>query len=134
MDRISKELRSSIMSRIRSVNTTPERAVRAILHGLGFRFRLHQKNLPGKPDIVLTRHRKIILVQGCFWHGHTCALASKPKSNTDYWEQKIRLNRTRDRNVRRRLVSQGWHVLELWECDIRKRDGIVDKLTEFMRG
>lgn len=133
MDIISKEARSALMARIRSKNTKPERVVRSILHRLGFRFRLHRKDLPGKPDIVLPRHHKIILVHGCFWHGHSCALASKPKSNQDYWREKIKTNRLRDRRVRRDLAKQGWSVLELWECEVRKGTGLTEKLETFMR-
>jgi DNA mismatch endonuclease (patch repair protein) len=133
MDTISKEARSALMARIRSKNTKPERVVRSILHRLGFRFRLHRKDLPGKPDIVLPRHRKIIFIHGCFWHGHSCALASKPKSNQDYWREKIKNNRLRDHRVRRELIKQGWSVLELWECEIRKETSLTDKLEAFMR-
>ena len=132
MDTISKAARSALMARIRSKNTKPELAVRSILHNLGFRFRLHRSDLPGKPDIVLPRHHKIILIQGCFWHGHSCALASKPKSNPDYWERKINVNRARDRLTMLELTKQGWLVLELWECEIRRRDGLVEKLKAFM--
>lgn len=120
------------MARIRSKDTKPERVVRSILHRLGFRFRLHRQDLPGKPDIVLPRYKKIVLVQGCFWHGHTCTLASKPKSNRDYWRKKINRNRLRDRRVRRDLLAQGWSVLEIWECAIRKETGLLVKLERFM--
>jgi DNA mismatch endonuclease, patch repair protein len=133
MDNISKLDRSALMARIRSKNTEPERVVRSILHRLGFRFRIHHSDLPGKPDIVLPRHRKIILVHGCFWHGHSCALASKPKSNRGYWRKKIKANRLRDRRVKRALLKQGWLVLELWECNIRLRTGLVKKLGAFMQ-
>lgn len=120
------------MSRIRSVNTRPEIAVRSILHRLGYRFRLHRKDLPGRPDIVLPRHRKIVLVHGCFWHGHTCRLASKPKSNEGYWSTKIQANRARDARNLEALTQQGWSVLELWECEVRKLEGIEEKLRAFM--
>src|SRR5882672_10806154 len=120
------------MARIRSKNTAPERAVRSLLHSLGFRFRIHRKDLPGKPDIVLPKHRKIVLVQGCFWHGHSCVLASKPSSNTAYWRKKIAVNRSRDRRTKRELVAQGWLVLELWECEIRRNVGLAKTLQEFM--
>src|SRR5213080_3897737 len=118
MDTISQERRSLLMGRIRSKDTRPERVVRSMLHMMGYRFRLHRKDLPGKPDIVLPRHRKIVLVQGCFWHGHTCQLASKPKSNRGYWGPKIQTNRKRDRRNKTALKRAGWQVLELWECDI----------------
>jgi DNA mismatch endonuclease (patch repair protein) len=120
------------MSRIRSKDTKPELEVRRILHRLGYRFRLHRKDLPGRPDIVLPRHHKIVLVQGCFWHGHDCRLASKPKSNVSYWSEKILKNRARDARNIDALVKAGWAVLELWECDVRKRDGLELELTKFM--
>jgi DNA mismatch endonuclease (patch repair protein) len=132
MDTITKSQRSLLMGRIRGKNTGPELAVRSILHRCGYRFRLHQKDLPGKPDIVLPRHRKIVLVHGCFWHGHTCRLASKPKSNESYWSLKIQTNRARDSRNLEALVSQGWKVLELWECDIRKANGLEQALQKFM--
>lgn len=132
MDTISREQRSALMSRIRSKNTKPELAVRSILHQLGYRFRLHRKDLPGRPDIVLPRHRKIVLVHGCFWHGHDCRLASKPKSNASYWSSKIARNRERDRKSVRELTEAGWIVLELWECEIRKGGDLVERISEFM--
>lgn len=133
MDTISPEARSAQMSRIRSKDTKPEITVRSLLHQLGYRFRLHRKDLPGKPDIVLPKHRKVVLVQGCFWHGHSCRLASKPKSNVTYWNEKIRNNRLRDQRNVDALQAAGWQVLELWECDIRRLDGIQKQLEEFMK-
>ncbi|RIV63261.1 very short patch repair endonuclease [Burkholderia pseudomallei] len=132
MDTITPAERSALMSRIRSENTRPEIAVRSILHRLGYRFRLHRKDLPGRPDIVLPRHRKIVLVHGCFWHGHTCRLASKPKSNESYWSTKIQANRARDARNLEALIQQGWSVLELWECEVRKLEGVEEKLRAFM--
>lgn len=134
MDTISSAERSSLMSRIRCKNTRPEMTVRSILHGLGYRFRLHRKNLPGRPDIVLPRHHKIVLVNGCFWHGHTCKLASKPKSNVSYWSTKIQATRARDMKNLEILCREGWSVLELWECEIRKFDGLKEKIQAFMLG
>src|SRR6266571_2974879 len=134
MDTISKKERSLLMARIRSKDTTPERAVRSIVHRMGFRFRLHSPRLAGRPDIVLTRHKKIILVQGCFWHGHTCWLASKPKSNRNYWLPKIRNNKLRDKRVKRQLIAEGWRILELWECDIRRGRRVEARLTKFLGG
>lgn len=132
MDTLTPHARSKLMSRIPSKNTKPEIAVRSTLHQLGYRFRLHRKDLPGRPDIVLPRHRKIILVQGCFWHGHTCRLASKPKSNEGYWEPKIRANQARDARNLAALTDLGWSVLELWECDIKNRQGLESRLRKFM--
>ena len=133
MDTITPTARSALMSRIRSKDTKPELAVRSILHRLGYRFRLHRKDLPGRPDIVLPKHQKIVLVQGCFWHGHNCKLASKPKSNQDYWNPKIEMNRMRDAKNLNALLQQGWSVLELWECEIRKANDLADKLQSFMQ-
>nr|WP_269434800.1 DNA mismatch endonuclease Vsr [Burkholderia latens] len=133
MDKISVEARSELMARIRCKDTKPELAVRSILHRLGFRFRLHRKDLPGRPDIVLPKHRKIILVQGCFWHGHTCRLASKPKSNQVYWAQKILSNQERDRRTLASLKDAGWSVLELWECEIRAGRGLIERIVDFMQ-
>jgi len=132
MDTISQEARSALMGRIRSKDTHPEVVVRSILHGMGYRFRLHRRDLPGCPDIILPRHRKIVLVQGCFWHGHTCRLASKPKTNTEYWNSKIQLNKERDARNLAALLEKNWQVLELWECEIRQRYGIEARLREFM--
>lgn len=112
--------RSANMARIRSKNTKPELLVRQALHGLGFRFRLHVAELPGHPDIVLPRHRTIIEVRGCFWHGHTCIDGRLPKSNQDYWVPKLRRNRTRDSTNTRKLRQLGWSVRSLWECQVCK--------------
>jgi DNA mismatch endonuclease (patch repair protein) len=120
------------MSRIRSKDTTPEIVVRRILHRMGYRFRLHRKDLPGCPDIVLPKHGKIVLVHGCFWHGHTCRLASKPKTNSSYWSGKIEKNRERDARNLAALKEAGWDVLELWECDVRKLEGLEQTLIEFL--
>jgi DNA mismatch endonuclease (patch repair protein) len=133
VDKISVEARSELMTRIRSKDTKPELAVRSILHRLGFRFRLHRKDLPGRPDIVLPKYRKIILVQGCFWHGHTCRLASKPKSNQVYWARKILSNQERDRRTLASLKDAGWSVLELWECEIRAGRGLIERIVDFMQ-
>jgi DNA mismatch endonuclease (patch repair protein) len=121
------------MGRIRSKDTKPEKTVRSILHRLGYRFRLHRKDLPGRPDIVLPRHKKIVLVHGCFWHGHTCRLASKPKSNGSYWNGKIQSNKDRDARNLAALEAAGWSVLELWECNIRKLEGIEARLLDFLQ-
>ncbi|MET3395786.1 DNA mismatch endonuclease (patch repair protein) [Variovorax sp. 1140] len=126
--------RSALMSRIRSKDTAPELVVRSILHRRGYRFRLHRKDLPGCPDIVLPKHGKVVLVQGCFWHGHACKLGSKPKSNQSYWAPKIAANRARDVRNLALLQDLGWDVLELWECDIRSGIGLEEKLLQFMSG
>ena len=121
------------MSRIRSKDTQPELAIRSYMHAHGYRFRLHRKDLPGRPDIVLPKHRKVILIHGCFWHGHSCVLGSKPKSNQAYWGPKLAGNKARDKRNKAELRRQGWSVLELWECDIRKWRSIPSKIARFMQ-
>lgn len=109
------------MSGIRSKNTGPEVSVRKLLHGLGYRFRLHRKDLPGKPDIVLPRHRLAIFVHGCFWHQHGgCRLASMPKTRQDYWLPKLAGNIARDAGASQKLQQQGWTVATIWECETRQ--------------
>ena len=114
MDTITPAERSALMSRIRSKDTAPELAVRSLLHRLGYRFRVHRKDLPGRPDIVLPRHHKIILVQGCFWHGHNCRKLT-PKSNYNYWKEKINRNKIRDEEINKILDKKGWIVIRIWE-------------------
>lgn len=119
VDTLSPAQRSERMSRIRSKNTKPEVALRRALHRLGFRFRLHRKDLPGKPDIVLPKYRTAIFVHGCFWHGHKgCKVANTPKSNTEFWIAKFKKNRERDRLASQQLNSLGWKVFTVWECEI----------------
>lgn len=132
-DTITPEQRSALMSRIRSTNTKPEVAVRSLVHRLGYRFRLHRRDLPGTPDIVLPRHRKIILIHGCFWHGHHCKLASKPKSNGEYWSAKIISNKARDAKNLAALLAANWRVLEIWECEVRRNDGLEEKVKDFLQ-
>jgi DNA mismatch endonuclease (patch repair protein) len=133
VDKISAEARSKLMGRIHDKDTKPELVVRSILHRLGFRFRLHRKDLPGRPDIVLPKHRKVILVHGCFWHGHTCRRGAKPKSNQVFWETKILSNQERDRRTWAALTEAGWSVLELWECEMRAEGDLTKRIMEFMR-
>lgn len=118
------------MSKIGSKNTRPEIAVRSILHRLGYRFRLHRKDLPGSPDIVLPRFKTVLFVHGCFWHGHRCKKNGMPKSNTEYWGPKIEANRTRDSRKRRQLVRIGWRVIILWECELKNPEKVVEKLLK----
>ena len=109
------------MRRIRSSNTKPEKIVRSLLHRMGFRFRINQNNLPGKPDIVLKKHSTIIFVHGCFWHGHrNCKRSNTPKTNRDYWINKIQTNVKRDKKNIRELKKQGWKVIVVWECYANK--------------
>jgi len=129
MDRLTKERRSWNMSRIRGKDTSPERAVRSLLHRLGFRFRLHQRSLPGTPDIVLSRYRTAIFVHGCFWHRHkNCRFAYSPKSRRAFWTAKFRNNQQRDARSLSQLESAGWHVLIVWECELRCTDQLSKRL------
>lgn len=115
------------MSKIRSKNTTPEIKVRKLLHSMGYRFRLHRKDLPGKPDIVLPKYKAVIFVHGCFWHGHEgCKYACLPKTNVEYWYNKIQNNIARDEKNVNSLIQKQWKVLTVWECQL-KND--VDFLT-----
>jgi len=117
MDRISREHRSWNMSRIKAENTSPERCVRSALHRVGLRFRLHQRTLPGRPDIVLPRFRTVIFVHGCFWHRHPgCRFAYVPKSRITFWQKKFDENVARDRRTSSNLRRSGWHVSVIWEC------------------
>jgi DNA mismatch endonuclease (patch repair protein) len=134
VDRLTPEDRSALMSRIRSKNTAPELVVRRLLHRAGFRFRLHAKELPGKPDIVFRPRRKVIRVQGCYWHGHGCARGGTgAKSNADYWGPKIGKNRARDCANLDALVAAGWAVLTIWECETRDPSLLEPKLEAFLK-
>lgn len=116
------------MAAIRGKDTKPEMKVRRHLHAAGLRFSLHRKDLPGRPDVVLRRHRAVVLVQGCFWHGHDCKGDRMPKTRAEWWAAKIARNRERDAVNLARLRALGWRVFELWECDLRK-PGTLDALV-----
>ena len=121
MDNHSKEVRSYNMSRIRSINSKPEEMVRKYLFSKGLRYRKNIKTLPGKPDIVLRKYKTVVFVNGCFWHGHeNCRYFVMPKSNTEYWEKKIRRNIERDVSVYKKLSELGWNVIIIWECELKK--------------
>jgi DNA mismatch endonuclease, patch repair protein len=118
-DIVSEAVRSELMSRIRSKNTTPEKVVRSVLHRMGYRFRLHVKELMGRPDIVLPRFRTVVFVHGCFWHRHTgCKLAYNPKSRVEFWQEKFEQNILRDAKVREGLKKEGWRIVVVWECEL----------------
>jgi DNA mismatch endonuclease, patch repair protein len=120
VDHISPERRSWLMSRVRGKHTTPEMRVRKAAHALGLRFRLHRKDLPGKPDLVFPRHRVALFVHGCFWHRHShWPKASMPKSRTDYWKKKFAENVRRDKNAIGALQTLGWHPVTIWECETK---------------
>lgn len=119
------------MSRIRAKNTKPEMLVRSLLHKQGYRFRLHQHNLPGKPDICLPKYKTVIFVHGCFWHAHeNCKRSNIPKSNTDYWIPKIMRNVERDLMHRKSLKNMEWKVIVIWECELKNLEELREKLTK----
>lgn len=129
-DTLSQTQRSYNMSRIRGKNTKPEILVRKGLHARGFRFRLHNKKLPGRPDIVLPKYGVAIMVNGCFWHGHKgCQYATKPKSNVEFWETKIARNRHRDEVTTAHLEALGWTVITIWECELRNSSQLDERLN-----
>lgn len=121
------------MSRIRSRDTEPERIVRSVLHRLGYRFRLHRRDLPGNPDIVLPRHRTVIFVHGCFWHRHAgCQYAYTPKSRIDFWKNKFRRNMKRDRIVRQEMKQFGMKVIIIWECQAKDLTRLAGRLRRLL--
>ena len=133
MDRISKEHRSWNMSRIRSRNTKPERMVRSLLHRMGYRFTLHRKDLPGKPDIVLPKYKAVIFVHGCFWHRHEgCKYAYFPKTKQKFWATKFKSNVERDRNVMKQLNEKDWQILIIWECELSDTESIIKTLEAYL--
>ena len=125
-DIVSPSVRSRMMSGIKSKNTRPEMVIRRQLHGMGFRYRLHSKQLPGKPDIIFPKYHAVIFVHGCFWHGHDCSLFKWPSSNIEFWKNKINSNRERDISNKQKLQAASWRVAIVWECAIRK-SGAYDK-------
>ncbi|MBT8472693.1 MAG: DNA mismatch endonuclease Vsr [Marinicaulis sp.] len=122
-DVFSAEKRSAIMRAVKSSDTKPELQLRKALHRLGYRYRLNVKTLPGKPDLVFAKHRTVIFVHGCFWHGHNCKRgARKPKTNAKYWREKIAQNKARDQRNQAALSEYGWRVITVWECELRDLD------------
>ena len=136
-DVFTSEQRSAVMRAVRGVDTKPEVAVRRLVHALGFRYRLHVRKLPGAPDLVFPRLKRVIFVHGCFWHRHRCeAGRSTPASRVEYWQAKFAANQRRDRRSRRQLRALGWEVLVLWECQIRprSRQRLQGKIERFLQG
>ena len=130
-DIISKEKRSWNMSRIKGKNTKPERIVRSLLHKMGYRFRLHRKDLPGKPDIVLPKYKTVIFVHGCFWHRHKgCKYAYNPKSRVDFWGRKFKGNVERDHKHKLQLEKNGWKVIVIWECENRNQKKLMSSIQK----
>lgn len=134
-DSLSESKRSERMALIRARDTKPEMIVRRLVHAMGFRFRLHRKDLPGRPDLVLPRTRSVIFVHGCFWHRHPepkCKLARMPKSRLDFWQPKLEGNRGRDLRNQSELEAMGWRFLVVWECELRHTEQLQNKLSAFL--
>lgn len=135
MDTLTPEQRSERMSRVRGRDTKPEMRVRRVTHGLGYRYRLHRRDLPGVPDLVFQARKMIIFVHGCFWHRHpetACQLARLPKSKLDFWGPKLETNRKRDERNLALLAELGWNVLEIWGCQTKNREELKARIGEFL--
>ena len=135
VDGVPPETRSRTMRAIRSKDTKPELAVRRLVHGMGYRYRLHRHDLPGRPDLVFPGRRKVLFVHGCFWHSHpdpACRRSHQPKTNREYWAPKLRRNQDRDRENRSRLLELGWEVLVIWECEVEADEGLAGHICEFL--
>lgn len=133
MDTRTPEQRRRIMQSVGTRNTGPEMVVRRLAHRLGFRFRLHRKSLPGSPDLVFPRYRSVIFVHGCFWHGHDCPKGRPPKSRVDFWIPKIERNKVRDAESVKALVSSGWRVLTIWQCETGDEARVRRRLRAFLK-
>ncbi len=132
-DTFTAEQRRLVMSHVKGRDTKPEVKVRKLLHGLGYRFRLHRKDLPGRPDIVLPRYRSVVLIHGCFWHGHPgCPRSARPTTNIEFWNRKIDGTMARDQAAYAELARLGWAVLVVWECETRDPDALSGRLTRFL--
>lgn len=132
-DTLTRERRRYCMSRVRGKDTKPEMIVRRLIHALGYRYRLHQRDLPGCPDLVFASHRKVIFVNGCFWHRHRCRKGrTVPAIRRDFWTKKLEANRNRDIKNRRQLRRNGWDVMVIWECQTRDAERLVERLAVFL--
>lgn len=130
---VPSELRSQIMRAVKGRHTAPELLVRSLVHRLGFRFRLHSRDLPGSPDLVFAGKKKVIFVNGCFWHGHGCPRGARtPKTNRAYWESKISRNKARDLRSIRQLRKEGWATLTLWECQLKQTGALTRRIAKFL--
>lgn len=132
VDTLTPAERSARMGRIRGSNTKPELLLRLALHRLGYRYRLHRRDLPGRPDIVFPSRRRAIFVHGCFWHHHTCKIGHVPASRTEFWQQKFARNKQRDERNLQDLSGMGWEVLVIWECELKDVDGAVQRAAAFL--
>lgn len=132
MDNLTKEKRSAVMRSVKGKNTAPEMIVRQLLHKLGYRYRLHRKELPGSPDLVFGSRHKVVFVHGCYWHGHGCKYGQLPKTNLAFWSTKIESNRRRDERNLGDLQALGWDVLIVWQCETRNISALHSSLTNFL--
>jgi len=133
-DPLTPAERSERMSRIRNADTKPEMIVRRLVHGMGYRYRLHTPDLPGHPDLVFRPKSKVIFVHGCFWHQHGCLQYQQPRTKRTFWEPKLSKNKARDARVRRELIQLGWHVMVIWECQLRKEAILRNRIRRFLDG
>ena len=131
-DPLTPAERSERMSRVRNADTKPEMIVRRLVHGMGYRYRLHSKSLSGNPDLVFSGRRKVIFVHGCFWHQHGCRQYRMPKTRRGFWEPKLAANRERDARVRKELRKLGWSILVVWECQLRRADVLDRRIRRFL--
>ena len=135
VDTVSPEVRSRIMARVKSKGMKPEMAVRRLLHGLGYRYRLHRPDLPGRPDLAFPSRRKVVFVNGCFWHNHAgCPRVRIPATNREYWVAKLERNSARDERNLALLAEQGWAAMTVWECELRDMPTAAERMTEFLDG
>lgn len=132
MDKVSKDVRSATMRSVKSKDTGVEMRLRRLLHRAGYRYRLHRKDLPGKPDLVFASRKKIIFLHGCFWHGHDCRPKIRPTSNTEYWLPKIEGNKERDARHIDALQKAGWQVLTVWECQLKDEHKLLETVKAFL--
>jgi DNA mismatch endonuclease, patch repair protein len=133
VDTLTPAHRSWLMGRVRQKDTTPEMVVRRLIHSMGYRYRLHRRDLPGRPDLVFSKLRKVIFVHGCYWHRHDCKKATMPSSNVDYWAKKFAENVTRDNKAVAELMSLGWVSMVVWECETRDIGALAASLSAFLR-
>ncbi|MCX6618860.1 MAG: very short patch repair endonuclease [Acidobacteria bacterium] len=132
MDRVTKATRSKIMAAVHTRDTGAEKAVRSIVHRLGYRYSLVRDDLPGKPDLAFVGRQKAIFVHGCFWHGHSCRYGRLPKTRLAYWKPKIAANQARDRQQASQLKRDGWSVMVVWQCQLRKKDALEARIRSFL--
>ena len=133
-DNLTQQQRSKTMSSVKNKNTAAEIKVRSLLHSMGYRYRLHRKDLPGTPDIVLPSYRKVIFVHGCFWHGHNCPKGKRPETRKEFWAQKLDRNIERDNVSQQELKDLGWEQLVVWECETKDKnvEALRNKLSDFL--